>query len=59
MPNLDGVSATAVIREFNPTVPIIAMTSNIRSDDIEMYFRYGRLKVFPNGVAELILNRNE
>ncbi len=41
MPHLDGVSATVCIREFNATIPIIAMTSNIRSDDIEMYFRYG------------------
>lgn len=42
MPQLDGVSATVCIREVNQTVPIVAMTSNIRSDDIEMYFRYGK-----------------
>jgi osomolarity two-component system response regulator SKN7 len=42
MPHLDGVSATVCIREMNPTIPIIAMTSNIRADDIEMYFRYGK-----------------
>lgn len=41
MPNLDGVSATVCIREIRPHIPIIAMTSNIRTDDIEMYFRYG------------------
>jgi len=41
MPHLDGVSATACIREVAPAIPIIAMTSNIRADDIEMYFRYG------------------
>lgn len=40
MPNLDGVSACHLIRQFS-SVPIIAMTSNIRSDDIEMYFRHG------------------
>jgi osomolarity two-component system response regulator SKN7 len=41
MPNLDGVSATVCIREIRPDLPIIAMTSNIRADDIDMYFRYG------------------
>jgi osomolarity two-component system, response regulator SKN7 len=42
MPNLDGVSATHLIRQFDNT-PIIAMTSNIRSDDISMYFQHGML----------------
>jgi osomolarity two-component system response regulator SKN7 len=41
MPNLDGVSATVCIREIRPDIPIVAMTSNIRADDIDMYFRYG------------------
>ncbi len=41
MPHLDGVSATVCMREIW-TIPIIAMTSNIRTDDIDMYFRYGR-----------------
>lgn len=41
MPNLDGVSATHMIRQFDQT-PIIAMTSNIRSDDISMYFNHGK-----------------
>lgn len=41
MPHLDGVSATVCIREMRANLPIIAMTSNIRTDDIEMYFRYG------------------
>jgi osomolarity two-component system, response regulator SKN7 len=40
MPNLDGVSATHLIRQFDNT-PIVAMTSNIRSDDISMYFQHG------------------
>ena len=42
MPNLDGVSATHLIRQFDST-PIIAMTSNIRSDDISMYFSHGKI----------------
>lgn len=46
MPNLDGVSATHLIRQFDHT-PIIAMTSNIRSDDISMYFQHGMNDVLP------------
>jgi osomolarity two-component system response regulator SKN7 len=46
MPNLDGVSATHLIRGFDST-PIIAMTSNIRSDDISMYFSHGMNDVLP------------
>ncbi|KAI9816580.1 MAG: kinase-regulated stress-responsive transcription factor skn7 [Pycnora praestabilis] len=46
MPNLDGVSATHLIRQFDST-PIIAMTSNIRSDDISMYFAHGMNDVLP------------
>ena len=45
MPHLDGVSATVCIREIRPNLPIIAMTSNIRADDIDMYFRYGKFLV--------------
>ena len=41
MPNLDGVSACHLIRQFART-PIVAMTSNIRSDDIQMYFQHGK-----------------
>lgn len=46
MPNLDGVSATHLIRQFDST-PIVAMTSNIRSDDISMYFSHGMNDVLP------------
>nr|POF14923.1 transcription factor skn7 [Quercus suber] len=46
MPNLDGVSATHLIRQFDNT-PIVAMTSNIRSDDISMYFAHGMNDVLP------------
>lgn len=37
----DGVSATHLIRQYDNHTPIIAMTSNIRSDDISMYFQHG------------------
>lgn len=45
MPNLDGVSAAALIRQFDKDTPIIAMTSNIRSDDIQTYFDNGKAPV--------------
>ncbi|GAW26848.1 putative response regulator-like protein [Rosellinia necatrix] len=41
MPQLDGVSATAMIRDMQPNTPIIAMTSNINQQDLEMYFHWG------------------
>lgn len=51
MPNLDGVSACHLIRQFDQT-PIIAMTSNIRSDDITMYFNHGKVPECPcNGAG--------
>lgn len=51
MPNLDGVSATNIIRQFDST-PIIAMTSNIRSDDIHMYFQHGKSKMMQPEVIQ-------
>lgn len=42
MPRLDGVSATARIREWLPQAPIVAMTSNIRQEDVATYFQYGK-----------------
>ncbi|ORY68256.1 HSF-type DNA-binding-domain-containing protein [Pseudomassariella vexata] len=41
MPQLDGVSATAMILDAQPRIPIIAMTSNINQQDLEMYFHWG------------------
>src|SRR4051794_23108361 len=46
MPSLDGVSACHIIRQFDRT-PIVAMTSNIRSDDIQMYFQHGESQQDP------------
>ena len=43
MPQLDGVSATAMIRDMQPNTPIIAMTSNINQQDLEMYFQWVKL----------------
>ncbi|KND93037.1 Transcription factor SKN7 [Tolypocladium ophioglossoides CBS 100239] len=41
MPRLDGVSATMYIRQHCPSTPIIAMTSNIRPDEVNGYFEHG------------------
>ena len=41
MPELDGVSACSHIRSLNEHCPIIAMTSNIKSDDILTYYNHG------------------
>ncbi|PHH60349.1 hypothetical protein CDD81_1834 [Ophiocordyceps australis] len=41
MPQLDGVSATTYIRQHCPSTPIIAMTSNIRPDEVNGYFEHG------------------
>lgn len=55
MPNLDGVSACHLIRQFDNT-PIIAMTSNIRSDDISMYFQHGKsCRVFGIAVYGMLI----
>lgn len=42
MPKLDGVSATACIRDHLPQAPVIAMTANCRQDDVEYYFKHGK-----------------
>lgn len=57
MPNLDGVSACHLIRQFDRT-PIIAMTSNIRSDDIQMYFQHGKLDLFEKRMSQAHVYRN-
>jgi len=41
MPRLDGVSATLYIRQNYPSIPIIAMTSNIRPEEVNGYFEHG------------------
>lgn len=41
MPNLDGASATSVIRSFDTRTPIIAMTGNIEDNDLVTYLQNG------------------
>jgi len=47
MPNLDGVSATSLIRQFDPLTPIISMTSNVQSGDVMTYFSHGMNDILP------------
>jgi osomolarity two-component system response regulator SKN7 len=41
MPGLDGASATELIRQAAPTIPVIAMTSNIKPEDVQWYADHG------------------
>ncbi|KAH3675594.1 hypothetical protein WICPIJ_009331, partial [Wickerhamomyces pijperi] len=41
MPNLDGATATACVREFNNFTPIIAMTGNVDNEDLYTYLQTG------------------
>ncbi|ORY43593.1 HSF-type DNA-binding-domain-containing protein [Leucosporidium creatinivorum] len=47
MPNLDGVSATSLIRQFDPMTPIISMTSNSGPNEIMTYFSHGMNDILP------------
>ncbi|KAJ7591602.1 HSF-type DNA-binding-domain-containing protein [Mycena floridula] len=42
MPKLDGVSATSLIRKFDPMTPIISMTSNSKPNEIMTYYSSGK-----------------
>ncbi|KAG7195970.1 kinase-regulated stress-responsive transcription factor skn7 [Scheffersomyces spartinae] len=41
MPNLDGATATSVIRSFDTKTPIIAMTGNLDDSDLVTYLQNG------------------
>ncbi|CAO1629517.1 unnamed protein product [Parajaminaea phylloscopi] len=47
MPNLDGVSATSLIREFDPRTPIISMTSNSAPQELINYMSSGMNDILP------------
>lgn len=47
MPNLDGISATRNIRQYDTLTPIISMTSNTTDSDIIEYFGSGMNDVLP------------
>lgn len=41
MPNLDGATATSIVRSFDNETPIIAMTGNIEDQDLVTYLQHG------------------
>jgi osomolarity two-component system, response regulator SKN7 len=43
MPQLDGVAATTIIRQFDSRTPIISMTGNSKPNEIVSYFNSGEL----------------
>jgi FixJ family two-component response regulator len=47
MPKLDGVTATNMIRQFDPMTPIISMTSNSKPNDILHYYSSGMNDILP------------
>lgn len=47
MPNLDGVSATSLIREFDARTPIISMTANSGPNELMDYMSSGMTDVLP------------
>ncbi|SPC64165.1 related to SKN7 - transcription factor [Ustilago sp. UG-2017b] len=47
MPNLDGASATSLIRQFDPKTPIISMTSNSGPSELISYMSSGMTDILP------------
>ncbi|KAJ7896336.1 hypothetical protein B0H14DRAFT_2333351 [Mycena olivaceomarginata] len=47
MPKMDGISATSMIRKFDPQTPIISMTSSSRPAEIMTYFSSGMNDILP------------
>ncbi|KAJ7622393.1 HSF-type DNA-binding-domain-containing protein [Roridomyces roridus] len=59
MPQLDGVSATSVIRTFDPETPIISMTGSSRPTEIMTYYCSGMNDILPKpftkkGLSEVL-----
>ncbi|KAI9135889.1 HSF-type DNA-binding-domain-containing protein [Paraphysoderma sedebokerense] len=55
MPNLDGVSATTRIRQFDQNTPIISMTSNTTANDCYVYLTHGMNDVLPKPFSQSAL----
>lgn len=62
MPNLDGATATSIIRLFDTKTPIIAMTGNIEDNDLVNYLQNGMsdilAKPFTKDDLYLILSKH-
>lgn len=46
-PSSSGVSATSLIRQFDPMTPIISMTSNSNPNQVLTYFSHGMNDILP------------
>ena len=55
MPVLDGVGATAQIRELGVDTPIVAMTANAMKDDVASYLAQGMNDYVPKPVDRKVL----
>ncbi|KAI8384758.1 HSF-type DNA-binding-domain-containing protein [Radiomyces spectabilis] len=55
MPNLDGVSATRNIRQYDAYTPIISMTSNFTDNDIIEYVGSGMTDILPKPFSKSTL----
>ncbi|CDS12089.1 hypothetical protein LRAMOSA04284 [Lichtheimia ramosa] len=55
MPNLDGVSATRNIRQYDMLTPIISMTSNFTDNDIMQYVGSGMTDILPKPFSKRTL----
>ncbi|KAI9482548.1 hypothetical protein BDB00DRAFT_984418 [Zychaea mexicana] len=55
MPNLDGISATRNIRQYDMLTPIISMTSNFTDNDIVQYVGSGMNDILPKPFSKRTL----
>ncbi|KAI9274349.1 hypothetical protein BDA99DRAFT_497241 [Phascolomyces articulosus] len=55
MPNLDGISATRNIRQYDMLTPIISMTSNFTDSDIVQYVGSGMNDILPKPFSKRTL----
>lgn len=52
MPKLDGMSATSLIRQFDPKTPIISMTSAADPNEVIKYYSHGMNDILPKPVTK-------
>ncbi|KAL1413353.1 kinase-regulated stress-responsive transcription factor skn7 [Vanrija albida] len=52
-PNMDGRKATSLIRQFDTYTPIISMTSNVQTKDVDSYLKSGMNDVLAKPFTKL------
>ena len=58
MPNLDGLEATARIRQFDKSTPVISMSANMATDEVLSYMSSGMNDVLPKPFNRDSVRRN-